>query len=209
MKLSHFLLPGVMVMLAATAQIQPVYGGECPPNSAPVSEKDNVVHCRCIHGYENKGGVCVPVTEPETKNDKLRKAWQKALGCAMEQVYARAGSLGTSGKNFSQELRNEMTRVFNEAGKPVKNSNDDQVVTLDLDRQESLSVSADRQFIVNVAVHSLYDDNIHVDVQSYFSSSGNNVKDRQEYLENLIQVNKFGEIIADKESAAVKACLAK
>jgi len=37
----------------------------------------------------------------------------------------------------------------------------------------------------------------------------NNVKDRQEYLENLIQVNKFGEIMADKESAEVKACLAK
>ncbi|MGA3281529.1 MAG: hypothetical protein ABSD50_11155 [Smithella sp.] len=208
MKRSHFLLLGVMVMLAATMQSQNVYG-ECPPNSAPVSEKDNVVHCRCIQGFENKGGVCLPVTKPETKNDKLRKAWQKALSCAMEQVYARAESLGGTGKNFSQELRNEMTRVFNEAGKPVKNSNEDQVVTLDLDRQESLSVSADRQFIVNVAVHSLYDDNIHVDVQSYFSSSGNNVKDRQEYLENLIQINKFGEIMADKESAAVKACLAK
>lgn len=208
MKRFHFLLLGVVVMLAATMQSQPVYG-ECPPNSAPVSEKDNVVHCRCISGFENKGGVCVPVTKPETQNDKLRKAWQKALSCAMEQVYARAESLGGTGKNFSQELRNEMTRVFNEAGKPVKNSNEDQVVTLDLDRQESLSVSADRQFIVNVAVHSLYDDNIHVDVQSYFSSSGNNVKDRQEYLENLIQINKFGEIMADKESAAVKACLAK
>jgi len=208
MKRFHFLLLGVVVMLAATMQSQPVYG-ECPPNSAPVSEKDNVVHCRCISGFENKGGVCVPVTKPETQNDKLRKAWQKALSCAMEQVYARAESLGGTGKNFSQELRNEMTRVFNEAGKQVKNSNEDQVVTLDLDRQESLSVSADRQFIVNVAVHSLYDDNIHVDVQSYFSSSGNNVKDRQEYLENLIQINKFGEIMADKESAAVKACLAK
>jgi len=208
MKRFHFLLLGVVVMLAATMQSQPVYG-ECPPNSAPVSEKDNVVHCRCISGFENKGGVCVPVTKPETQNDKLRKAWQKALSCAMEQVYARAESLGGTGKNFSQELRNEMTRVFNEAGKQVKNSNEDQVVTLDLDRQESLSVSADRQFIVNVAVHSLYDNNIHVDVQSYFSSSGNNVKDRQEYLENLIQVNKFGEIMADKESAAVKACLAK
>jgi hypothetical protein len=208
MKRFHFLLLGVVVMLAATMQSQPVYG-ECPPNSAPVSEKDNVVHCRCISGFENKGGVCVPVTKPETQNDKLRKAWQKALSCAMEQVYARAESLGGTGKNFSQELRNEMTRVFNEAGKQVKNSNEDQVVTLDLDRQESLSVSADRQFIVNVAVHSLYDNNIHVDVQSYFSSSGNNIKDRQEYLENLIQVNKFGEIMADKESAAVKSCLAK
>jgi len=135
MKRLHFLLLGVMVMLAATMQSQPVYG-ECPPNSAPVSEKDNVVHCRCISGFENKGGACVPATESETKNDKLRKAWQKALGCAMEQVYARAESLGGTGKNFSQELRNEMTRVFNEAGKPVKNSNEDQVVTLDLDRQE-------------------------------------------------------------------------
>ncbi len=54
----------VVIGLAATAQIQPAGAKGCPPNSAFVSDEDNVVHCRCIPGFENRDGVCVRVTEP-------------------------------------------------------------------------------------------------------------------------------------------------
>ena len=36
---------------------------QCPPNSVPSYEKGNEVHCRCMPGYKNMGGVCTPVAE--------------------------------------------------------------------------------------------------------------------------------------------------
>lgn len=66
MKGALLLIGGLMAGLTAMAQIQPVRAEGCPPNSAPVphSEKDNVVYCRCVPGFENRGGVCVRVAEP-------------------------------------------------------------------------------------------------------------------------------------------------
>jgi hypothetical protein len=84
---------------------------------------------------------------------------------------------------------------------------------LQLNRQLSRKVpvgsgSEERQFIVDVAVHSKGDGYINVDVQSYFSKS--TVKnDMQEDLESILNINKLGEIITVKNSAAVKACLVR
>jgi hypothetical protein len=35
--------------------------GACPPNASPQYEANNVVHCRCNAGYENRGGACRPI----------------------------------------------------------------------------------------------------------------------------------------------------
>lgn len=40
---------------------------DCPPNASPSYEADNVVHCKCNAGYENRDGECkmIPVMEPK------------------------------------------------------------------------------------------------------------------------------------------------
>ncbi len=145
--------------------------------------------------------------EFKAKAEKAQRGWQKALGCAMEEVYARAKSLGPAGIRFSQDLRNEMIRVFNEAGKPVKDSNDVNIVNLTLDRQVLIgSGSAERHFIVEAAVHSKGNGDVDVDVQSYFSESAHK-KDKWENLQSFLVLNKFGEVIMGEKSAAVNACL--
>ena len=145
----------------------------------------------------------------KSKTKKVQKGWQKALSCAMEEVYARAESLGPAGVRFSQDLRNEMTRVFNKAGKPVKDSNDVNIVNLKLDRQVSVGKgSAERQFIVDIAVYSKGNGNVDLDVQSYFSESADK-KDRQENIQSIMVLNKDGAIIMSENSPAVNACLAR
>lgn len=74
MKPSVLLATGVMVGLVAIAHISPVRAQGCPPNSTPVSENDDVVHCRCISGFENRGGVCVRTMKPsgETKPEDVK-----------------------------------------------------------------------------------------------------------------------------------------
>lgn len=149
----------------------------------------------------------------KTVNDKKivetrQKGWLKALGCAIQEVYSRAESLGPDGVSFAQDLRNEMTRVFNEAGQPVKDKNDVNVVSLKLDRQLSVgSGSNEKQFYVEVAVHSKGNGEIVVDVQSYFSKSQGK-KDKQENLQSILVLNKYGKVINGDKSAAVNACLA-
>ncbi|MDD3847418.1 MAG: hypothetical protein PHC90_13805 [Syntrophorhabdaceae bacterium] len=66
MKPSLTLFAVAMAGLAAIVPIQPVRGEGCPPNSAPVetvSEKDTIIHCRCVSGFENREGVCVRVKD--------------------------------------------------------------------------------------------------------------------------------------------------
>lgn len=167
-----------------------------------------------LKGTENKTDFVLKETKnKEAKdkqaNEKRQKAWQKALGCAMEEVYTRAESLGKAGNGFSKDLRKEMKRVFKEAGKPVKDKNDVNVVNLTLDRQVSAgSGSAERQFIVEVAIHSKGNGDVVVDVQSYFSKSANK-KDKQENFQSIIFLNKDGEITMSENSAAIKACLSR
>lgn len=140
--------------------------------------------------------------------DKRTKGWQKALSCAMEEVYSRAEKLGSNGASFAKDLRNEMTRVFNEAGQEVKDKDDVNIVNLKLDRQVSKgNASKERQFIVEIAVHSKGDGNVDVDVQSYFSETGK--KNRQENIQSIIVLNKSGRVISGHKSAAVDACLAR
>lgn len=53
------LLAGVaMSVLGAVAA-----RADCPPNASPSYEADNVVHCKCDAGYENRDGECkfIPV----------------------------------------------------------------------------------------------------------------------------------------------------
>ena len=147
--------------------------------------------------------------ELKSKAKKVQKGWQKALSCAMEEIYARAESLGPAGVRFSQDLRNEMTRVSNEAGKPVKDKNDVNIVNLNLDRQVSIGKgSAERQFIVDVAVYSKGNGNVDLDVQSYFSgSTGKKIK--EENIQSIMVINQDGEIVMSENSAAVDACLAR
>ena len=170
-----------------------------------------------LKGIGDKGNTDLGLKGTEYKesvkdkqaNEKRQKGWQKALGCAMEEVYARAESLGTAGVRFSKDLRKEMKRVYKEAGKPVKDRNDVNIVNLTLDRQVSAdSDSAERQFIVEVAVHSKGNGNIVVDVQSYFSKSTDK-KDRQANLQSILVLNEYGKVVMSENSAAVKACLAR
>ncbi len=156
-----------------------------------------------------KGTGYKETVKDKQANEKSQKGWQKALGCAMEEVYARAESLGTAGVRFSKDLRKEMKRVYKEAGKPVKDRNDVNIVNLTLDRQVSAGGgSAERQFIVEVAIHSKGNGNIVVDVQSYFSKSADK-KDRQENLQSILVLNEHGKVVMSENSAAVKACLAR
>ena len=165
--------------------------------------------------YPSSTSRSVPQGEPARAKEsnaaprKVQKGWQKALGCALEEVYARAESLGPAGARFSKDLREEMARVFNEAGRPVNDGADVNIVDLTLDRQLSTgSGSAERQFRVEVAVHSKGNGDIDVDVQSYFSESADR-KNRQEHLQSIIVLNKFGEVIMGEKSQAVGACLAR
>lgn len=165
--------------------------------------------------YPSTTSRSVPQGEPARAKEsnaaprKVQKSWQKALGCALEEVYARAESLGPAGVRFSKDLRDEMSRVFHEAGRPVQDSSDVNIVDLTLDRQVSTgSGSADRQFRVEVAVHSKGNGDIDVDVQSYFTESAGR-KNRQEHLQSIIVLNKFGDVIMSEESEAVSACLAR
>jgi hypothetical protein len=136
-----------------------------------------------------------------------QKGWQKALGCAIQEAYSRAESLGPDGVIFAQDLRNEMTRVFNEAGQPVEDKNDVNVVSLKLDRQLSTGSGSDeKQFYVEVAVHSKGNGEVVVDVQSYFSKSQGK-KDKQENLQSILVLNKDGKVIKGDKSAMVNACL--
>lgn len=74
MRRTLLLATGGMIGFAAMVYTSAAAAQGCPPNSAPVSEKDNVVHCRCIPGFENRGGVCVRVAEPAggTKPEDVR-----------------------------------------------------------------------------------------------------------------------------------------
>ncbi len=144
----------------------------------------------------------------KTETNKA-KVWQKALGCAMEEIYVRVESLGPDGKQFSQDLRKEMKRVFKEAGKPVKDSNDVNVFNFGLDRQVSAAGgSSEGQFIVKGIVNSKGNGTIYVDVQSYFSKSADKI-DKQEYMQSVFEIDNTGKIIRSENSAAVDACLAR
>ena len=165
--------------------------------------------------YPSSTSRSVPQGEPARAKEsnaaprRVQKGWQKALGCALEEVYARAESLGPAGARFSKDLREEMARVFNEAGRPVKDGDDVNIVDLTLDRQASTgSGSAERQFRVEVTVHSKGNGEIDVDVQNYFIESAGK-KDKQENLQSFLILNKSGEVIMGQNSMAVKACLAR
>ncbi len=165
---------------------------------------------------ENKASSLNSDKELESKAKKLQKGWRKALGCAMEEIYARVESLGPTGVRFSQDLRNEMTRVFDEAGKPVKDKNGVNIVSLNLDRVDlkldrRVAIGKgplERQFIVNVTVYSKGNGDVNLDVQSYFSESADK-KDKQENIQTTIFFNQDGEIFGSQKSAAVEACLAR
>lgn len=163
---------------------------------------------------ENKTSSVNSDKELESKAKKLQKGWQKALSCTMEEIYARAESLGPTGVRFSQDLRNEMTRIFDEAGKPVKDKDAVNIVSLNLDRVDlklnrRLPIGIgflEKQFIVNVDVHSKGNGNVDLDVQSYFSGSAGK-EDKQENIQAIIFLNQKGEIYWNENSAIVDACL--
>jgi hypothetical protein len=160
-----------------------------------------------LKGLENNKEAVPKKSKKElrAKSEKMQNGWQKALGCVMEDVYARADSLGSVGVKFSQDLRKEMKKVFNKAGKPVKDKDSEKIVSLFLDRP---TVKGD--FIVSVAVFSKDNSNVEIDVQSYFSESEGKIG-KQESLQTLLTIDKYGEVIDGHEtaSAGVKACLAR
>lgn len=147
--------------------------------------------------------------EASAAPDKVRKGWQKALECALEEVYARAESLGPAGVRFSRELRAEVARVIHEAGRPVRDEKDVNIVDLTLDRQISTgSGSAERLFRVDVAVHSKGNGEIDVDVQSIFSDPADR-KSKQDYRQSFLVLNQSGKVIRGQQSKTVSACLAR
>ncbi|MGD0168695.1 MAG: hypothetical protein ABSE54_03120 [Smithella sp.] len=141
------------------------------------------------------------------KAETVRKAWRKALGCAMEEVYTQAESLGPKGKQFAQNLREEMENAVNTEDQPVKVKDSVNIIELNRDITESTG-SADGQYIVHVAVFNHSDGNINVDVQSSLSKLSGKNKQESFETDNIIYINEKGEtIITDNTSAAVKACL--
>ena len=173
----------------------------------PSDKRQKGIEALQKHIPERKKDKAVTKKSKEEIN-KGQKVWQKALGCAMEEVYIRVESLGPAGKQFSQDLRKEMKRVFKEAGKSVKDINDVNVVNFGLDRQISAgSGSSEGQFIVKGIVNSKGNGKIFVDVQSYFSKSADK-KDKQEYMQSVFEIDNTGKIIQSEKSAAVDACLA-
>ena len=90
-----------------------------------------------------------------------------------------------------------------------QDGDDVNIVDLTLDRQVSTGIgSAERQFRVEVAVHSKGNGDIDVDVQSYFTESAGR-KNKQEHLQSFLVLNKFGDVIMGEKSEAVSACLAR
>ncbi len=166
--------------------------------------------------YPSSTSRSVPQGEPARAKEsnnvaprKVQKGWQKALGCALEEVYARAESLGPAGVRFSKDLRDEMSRFIHEAGRPVSDGDDVNIADLTLDRQVSTGIgSAERQFRVEVTVHSKGNGDIDVDVQSYFTESAGK-KNKQDNLQSFLVLNKFGDVIMGQKSEAVSACLAR
>jgi hypothetical protein len=55
LKLCAILLAAMLGTVATSTEAR---ADGCPSNSHPVSEADNVVHCRCDKGYQNSGGMC-------------------------------------------------------------------------------------------------------------------------------------------------------
>jgi hypothetical protein len=139
---------------------------------------------------------------------QLVPGWQKALGCAMEEVYARSKILGADGVRFAQDLSKEMTRVFNEAGPPVKDKDDVNAVNLDLNREIASGANADEQFIVTIVVNTHGDGTIVVIVESYFSKSAGK-KDKHDEARSVMRLDKYGRVTESEGSPAVKACLTR
>jgi hypothetical protein len=141
------------------------------------------------------------------KAETVRKAWRKALGCAMEEIYTQAESLGPKGKQFAQNLREEMENAVNKEDQPVRVKDSVNIIELDRDITESTG-SADGQYIVHAAVFNHSDGNINVDVQSSLSKLSGINKQKSFETDNIIYINEKGEtIITNNTSAAVKACL--
>ncbi|MCX5850416.1 MAG: hypothetical protein NTW65_13385 [Deltaproteobacteria bacterium] len=129
----------------------------------------------------------------------------------MKEVYDRAESLGPDGVKFSKELRNDMQRVFNEAGKPVKYKNDVNIVNLTQSREKSVaggSGSAERQFIVSVLVSTNDKGEIVMSIESYLSKSADKT-DKHANLQSILILDKHGKIIESQISKEVKKCLAR
>lgn len=160
-----------------------------------------------LKGLEDKKAI-----KDKQGAENVQKVWQKALSCEMEDVYAHVESFGPEGVNFAQELRNEMKHVYNEAGKPVKDSNnmnDVNVVNLHLNRIGQVG-SKEGQFIIEIKVISHNNGDIYVDVQGYFSKlAGKNHREKQYEIDDGLIVNKLGGIINQDISKSVKACLAR
>ncbi|HUN55854.1 MAG TPA: hypothetical protein VMU29_11920 [Smithella sp.] len=144
----------------------------------------------------------------KSDSEKLRKGWQKALGCAMQEVYGRAEALGKNGKNFSAELREEMTGVFNEAGQPVQNKDDVNIVNFSMHREGQTGKSSFDQFAVNIVVGTHDDGSIQISVESYLSKSAGK-KDKHADLQSILIVDKHGKVIQSDVSKSVRKCLAR
>jgi hypothetical protein len=92
-KLTHLLAVCAIMALASLSQTQSVDAQGCPPNSAPVSESGNIVHCRCIEGYVNRGGACVPVLYDPQEVIKRINAHAMELGWSAEKLWRLNKSL--------------------------------------------------------------------------------------------------------------------
>ncbi|MGA7710780.1 MAG: hypothetical protein WCA81_02685 [Rhizomicrobium sp.] len=69
LNLSAILLAATLVAPTASSRAD-----SCPANSHPVSEADNVVHCRCDKGYQNSGGACQIDCDAVEQNAAQEKA---------------------------------------------------------------------------------------------------------------------------------------
>lgn len=160
-------------------------------------------------GIRDEGHIDNSIKQKEkAESEKFRKGWQKALRCAMKEIYDRAEKLGPAGQKFSAELQGEMTRVFNEGGQQVQDKNDVNVVNLDMHREAQTGRSSYNQFAVNVVVGTHDDGTIKMSVESYLSKSAGK-KDKHADLQSVLSIDKHGKIIESETSKAVKKCLAR
>jgi hypothetical protein len=160
-------------------------------------------------GIRDTGDIDNSIKQKEkAESKKFRKEWQKALGCAMKEIYDRAEKLGPAGHKFSAQLQGEMAKVFNEVGQPVHNKDDVNIINFDMHREAQAGKSSYNQFAVNVVVSTHDDGTLTMSVESYLSKSAGK-KDKHADLQSILRIDQHGKIIESETSKAVKKCLAR
>ena len=111
MKFARLAISVLCLGFAVLTQV--AYGQDqgCPPNAAPISEKDNIVRCRCVAGFENRNNACVPIKcrpdKPTVTSDECDQWSLMPKGGYCERL-----CVDKKGHSFCErQLKNKIVRI--------------------------------------------------------------------------------------------------